>query len=347
VLLASFLCVAAAPPPPLPKDTLPLTLVVDKVPRGLDSTRPVPAGNPIESARVELGRKLFFDPLLSRDRTVACASCHDPARGFASGDAVAIGIEGKKGRRNAPSLLNRAFATSLFWDGREPTLEAQALKPIEDALEMGNTVAEAVKRLRADREYPARFKSVFGEEPAAANLAKALAAFQRTLLIGGSRIDAFRAGEVTQVSEQERHGFWLWESKAGCWRCHSGSNFTDEQFHNTGVGWGKEPLDTGRAGVTRNESDRGKFKTPSLRGVAWTAPFMHDGSVATIEEVVEFYNRGGRANPNLDAAVKPLELSPQEVQSLVAFLKALSEGDGPTGKLKLPAESAKERKSSP
>jgi len=310
----------------------------EKIPRGLDAPRPVPADNPMELDRVQLGRKLFFDPMLSRDRTVACASCHDPARGFASADPVAIGIEGRRGRRNAPSLLNRAYAKSLFWDGREATLESQALKPIEDALEMGNTVAEVVKRLRADGAYAASFTRAFGGEPDAANLAKALAAFQRTLVIGGSRIDAFRAGDVAQVSEQERHGFWVWESKGGCWRCHSGANFTDEQFHNTGVSAGREPADPGRSAVTGLGADRGKFKTPSLRGVAWTAPFMHDGSIATLEEVVEFYNRGGRANPNLDAAVKPLGLNAEEVQSLVAFLKALSEGDGPAGTLKLPAD---------
>ena len=271
---------------------------------------------------------------------MACASCHDPARGFATGDAVAIGIEGKRGRRNAPSLLNRSFASSLFWDGREATLEAQALKPIEDPLEMGNTVAEVVKRLRAHAEYPARFKAAFGEDATAATVAKALASFERTLLIGGSRVDAFRAGEVTLITDQERHGLWLWESRGGCWRCHSGPNFTDEEFHNTGVSWGREPRDLGRFSVTGKEADRGKFKTPSLRGVAWTAPYMHDGSIGTLEEVVEYYNRGGRADPQLDPALKPLGLSPQEMQSLVAFLRALSEGDGPTGPLKLPGASA-------
>ena len=147
---------------------------------------------------------------------------------------------------------------------------------------------------------------------------------------------AIRAGEVGALTEAERHGLWLWESKGRCWRCHAGPNFTDEQFHNTGVGWGSEPPDWGRFAVTGKEEDRGKFKTPTLRGVAWTAPYMHDGSIATLEEVVEYYNRGGRANPHLDSTVAPLGLSKQEVQSLVAFLRALSEGEGPAGKLPPP-----------
>jgi cytochrome c peroxidase len=317
---------------------LPASLDVDKLPRGLDGPRAMPPDNPLTSARVELGRKLFFDPLLSRDRTVACASCHDPSHGFASRDPVAIGIEGKQGRRNAPTILNRAFAASLFWDGRQPTLEAQATKPIEDPLEMANTVEEVVRRLRAHADYPAKFRAAFGEPPNAANLAKSLAAFQRVLLLGASRVDAFRAGEVTQLNELEKHGLWLWESKGACWKCHSGPNFTDEQFHNTGVSWGS--ADTGRDGVTRADADRGRFKTPTLRGVAWTAPYMHDGSVATLEAVVEFYNKGGRANPNLDASIKPLDLDAREVRALVAFLRALSEGEGPAGPLNLPPQSA-------
>jgi cytochrome c peroxidase len=331
---------AQSPSPRVPRNSLPQIIAIDTVPRGLDAIRPVPKDNPLNTAKVDLGRKLFFDPLLSKDRTVACASCHDPVHGFTTTAALAVGIQGKTGRRNAPSLLNRAYATSLFWDGRETSLEAQALKPIEDPLEMGNTVTEVVKRLRSDAKYPVRFKAVFGEQPSAGNLAKALASFERTLLLGDSRIDLFRAGLGDQLSDEEKHGLWLWESKGGCWKCHSGPNFTDEQFHNSGVSWGKEPLDLGRFIVTSEDTDRGRFKTPSLRGVAWTAPYMHDGSISTLEEVVEFYNRGGGINPQLDPIVKPLELSEQEARSLVAFLRTLSEGTGPTGMLKLPRDKA-------
>ncbi|HXG09530.1 MAG TPA: cytochrome c peroxidase [Gemmataceae bacterium] len=334
--LAGTACLpgAGGTSPPLPRDTLPEVIPLTEIPRGLPPDRRIPEDNPLTEARVRLGRKLFFDPLLSRDRSISCASCHDPAHGFAGRDSLAVGIEGKRGRRNAPSLLNRAYAASLFWDGRETTLEAQALQPIEDPLEMGNQVAEVVRRLRDHPDYPAQFQAAFADGVTADNLARALAGFQRTLLLGNSRVDRFRAGEVGALSASEKHGLWLWESKGRCWRCHSGPNFTDEQFHNTGVGWGKEPPDLGRFAVTGRETDRGRFKTPTLRGVARTAPYMHDGSIATLEEVVEFYNQGGRPNPHLDPAITPLGLSKQEVQSLVAFLRALSEGDGPTGPMR-------------
>jgi cytochrome c peroxidase len=271
-----------------------------------------------------LGRRLFFDPLLSADSTVACASCHDPKHGFASPQPRAIGIRGQKGRRNAPSLLNRAYGSVLFWDGRESALETQALKPIADPLEMGSTVAEAVKRLQTDKTYPGLFAAAFTDGLTEANLGKALASFQRTILSGNSRIDRFRAAEKIVLTTEEKQGLWLFESKGRCWRCHAGANMTDEQFHNTGVSWGQSPLDLGRYEVTKKEEDRGKFKTPTLRGVAESAPYMHDGSLATLEDVVEFYNRGGVKNPNLDAIVKPLELTKEDVQHVVAFLKALS-----------------------
>jgi cytochrome c peroxidase len=315
---------AAAAPPPVPRDTLPEKILIDDIPEGLPRPRPVPADNPLTYAGVELGRRLFFDPILSVDRTIACASCHDPAHGFAGREARALGVHGKRGSRHAPSLLNRAYATNLFWDGRATSLEDQALRPIEDSHEMGNTMAEAIARLRAHPDYPARFRAAFDDGVTPANLARALASFERTLLLGDTPVDRFRAGRVGALSAMEKHGLWLWESKAGCWKCHSGANFTDGQFHNTGVSWGREPSDAGRFLVTRREVDRGKFRTPSLRAVARTAPYMHDGSMASLEEVLEFYNRGGGKNRNLDSVIAPLGLSPQEMQSLLAFLHALS-----------------------
>lgn len=326
ITILIFVCLLAhgAEPPRLPKDTLPDNLALDAVPPGLDKQRPVPLDNPLTDAKVRLGRKLFFDPVLSADGTVACASCHDPAHGFATSDARAIGIKGQVGRRNAPSLLNRAYGTSFFWDGRETTLEAQALKPIEDALELGSSVVAVVKKLDADDDYRARFQATFGDGVTAVNLGRALAAFERTLLSGNSKIDRFRLGEVANLSAEERQGLWLFESKGGCWRCHAGANMTDEAFHNTGVSWGKQPLDLGRFEWSRQEDDRGKFRTPSLRGVADTAPYMHDGSLATLADVVEFYNKGGGKNPQLDPLMAPLGFSKDDVQNLVAFLKALS-----------------------
>lgn len=310
-------------PPPLPKDTLPTKLATDKVPLGLGK-RPIPTDNPLSEARVSLGRKLFFDPILSADNTVACASCHKPETGFAGGAAKSHGIRGQLTSRRAPTLLNRAYGTSFFWDGREETLEAQALKPIEDPAEMGAKLGDILKRLESDKEYQARFRAAFEGGVTAANLAKALASFERVLLRGDSAIDRFRVkSDHAALTPAERNGLWLYESKARCWRCHGGANFTDEAFHNTGVGWAKEPIDLGRFAVTKKNPDKGKFRTPTLRGVILTAPYMHDGSLKTLEDVVEFYNRGGGANPNLDAFIAPLGLSKEEISDLVAFLKAL------------------------
>ena len=328
VLFLAGQTIAALPdpaPPPLPKDTLPATLMGDKLPQGLDSQPAYPADNPQTEAKAQLGRTLFFDPRLSADKTVACASCHDPGHGFAGKDPRAIGIRGKQGRRNAPSLLNRAFGVAFFWDGRETSLEVQALKPIEDPAEMGASVPEIVQRLQADAEYVKRFKEVFPDGVTAPNIGKAIAAFERTLLIGSSRIDKFISAEQVDIPVSEKQGLWLFESRGGCWKCHSGRNFSDEQFHNTGVSWGKEPLDLGRYEVTKKDEDRGRFKTPTLRGVALSPPYMHDGSIATLEEVVEFYSKGAGKNPHLDPAIAPLNFSKEEAQNLVDFLKALSE----------------------
>ena len=179
-------------------------------------------------------------------------------------------------------------------------------------------------RLRADAAYKMRFAAAFDDGVTAANLAKALAGFERVLLRGDSPVDKFRLrGEHGAMSAAERHGLWLYESRGQCWRCHGGPNFTDEGYHNTGVGWGGPAADAGRQAVTRDETDRGKFKTPTLRGVRLRAPYMHDGSVKTLEDVVEFYNRGGVANPHLDPAVRPLNLTKDELLDLVAFLKSL------------------------
>jgi cytochrome c peroxidase len=302
---------------------LPAKLPIDEIPLGL-GPRPVPKDNPLTKERVQLGRKLFFDPILSADRTVACASCHQPEHGLGSAEPRPRGIRGQTIARRAPSLFNRAYGTSFFWDGRAGSLEEQALQPIEDPAEMGSSVADVVKRLRDDPAYAAQFKAAFDDGVTEANLAKALASFERVLLRGDSAVDRFRQkGEHNALGPQERSGLWLYESKARCWRCHSGPGFTDERFHNTGVGWGKEPIDLGRFTVTKNDSDRGKFRTPTLRGVSLSSAFMHDGSLKTLEDVVAFYNRGGNANPHLDPALAPLGLSAEEIRDLVAFLKAL------------------------
>ncbi len=316
-------CLCAGDRPMIPRDTLPANLPTQETPLGLGDV-PKLSDRDRLAARIELGRRLFFDPILSADRSIACASCHDPEHGFASAAGRPKGLRGQTLRRRAPTLFNRALSRSFFWDGRAATLEEQALQPIADPDEMGSSVEEAVRRLQDHGEYRAKFVAAFADGVTAANLAAAIANFERALLRGDSRIDRFRRnGDHAALSAEERHGLWLYESKAQCWRCHSGPNFSDESFRNTGVGWGRQPLDLGRYEVTRVESDRGRFKTPTLRGVALTAPYMHDGSIATLEEVVRFYSHGGGDNPNRDPAIVPLNLSDEEIRALVAFLKAL------------------------
>jgi cytochrome c peroxidase len=323
LFLLGITALAVESPSALPRDTLPAKLLLDKIPLGLGS-RSVPKDSPLTQARVNLGRKLFFDPILSANNTVACATCHQPAHGFASAQARPRGIRGRQVARRAPSLLNRAYGTSFFWDGRGSSLEEQALIPIASPTEMGSSVAAAVKRLRANKGYKAQFEAAFDDGVTSSNLARAIASFERVLLRGDSRVDRFRRnGDHDALTARERQGLWLYESKGRCWRCHRGANFTDEGFHNTGVSWGNKPTDLGRYAVTKKAADKGKFKTPSLRGVALTGPYMHDGSLKTLKDVVKFYNKGGTANPNLDAAMAPLDLSPEEIRDLVAFLKAL------------------------
>ncbi len=309
--------------PPIPADKLPRELALDAIPLGL-GPRPAPPTNPITRARVELGRRLFFDPILSDDRSVACASCHHPDHGFASAEGRPRGIHGQQLSRRAPTLLNRAYGQSFFWDGRSDSLEVQALEPIANPAELGSSVADAVKRLQGSKEYRAQFAAAFEDGVTGPNLGKALASFERVLLRGDSPVDRFRAsGQREGMSPAERHGLWLYESKGRCWQCHRGPNFTDESFHNTGVSWGQLPLDLGRFVVTKKEGDRGRYKTPTLRGVALTGPYMHDGSIKSLQEVVEFYNQGGRANPHLDPILQPLHLTRDEQDDLVAFLKSL------------------------
>ncbi len=306
---------------PIPKDTLPAELPFDPLPLGLPAL-PVPTDNPLTPEKISLGRKLFFDPILSADKTVACASCHQPEKAFGGGEAASKGIQGQKTKRKAPSLINRAYGPTFFWDGRAKSLEEQALKPIEDPTEMGAKLPEVIARLKADQAYTAAFAKAFpGEAVSAETLAKAIASFERVLLRGNAPVDRFqKKGERSAMTADEIHGFWLFDSKARCWRCHGGANFTDESYRNTGVTWGK---DAGRFATTNDETDRGKFKVPTLRGIGVSGPFMHDGSLRTLDDVVEFYNKGGGANPNRDPTMKSLDLTNEEKKALVAFLKSL------------------------
>ncbi len=294
-----------------------------------------PEDNPPTEAKIALGKKLFFDKRLSRDGTVSCATCHDPKKAFAQpGEATSKGIDGKLGRRNSPSLLNVAFAQHLFHDGRAKSLEEQAWQPILADDEMGNrSEKEVLERLAALGDYGPLFKKAFDvERPDKASVAKALAVFQRTLLSGNSRFDKwYWGGESELLTKQEIEGFDLFAGQALCWQCHpfggEGLVLTDHQFHNTGVAWVSEQksqkkegeLDMGRFEVTKREQDRRRYKTPSLRNVAITAPYMHDGSFKTLKEVVKFYNKGGG-----NGRAHPLYLNEKEIDAVVAFLETLT-----------------------
>ncbi len=273
---------------------------------------------------VQLGARLFFDPILSVDRTVACSSCHDPAQGFADSVPFSAGVRGRKTTRNTPTLLNRALGTSFMWDGRSTSLEEQVLLPIENPLEMDLPLDEALARLEADPGYREGFQRALARPPDRDGLARALAAQVRTVVLEDGPVDRFRAGEFAALTDDERAGLWFYESRGGCWRCHSGANFSDEGFHDTGIGAVEGRPEEGRFAVTGREEDRGRFKTPTLRGLALTAPYMHDGSLSTLEEVVEFYRRGGRPNTHLDPLLQPIAMSDEDARHLVAFLRALS-----------------------
>src|SRR5262245_8047063 len=223
LVLAAPLLAPAADPPPLPRDTLPAEIDLERAPRGLAARPAAPPDNPLTPAKAALGRRLFFDPVLSGDRTVSCASCHVPGHGFAGTEAVAVGVQGRKGRRNAPSLLNVAYGTSFFWDGRAASLEEQALLPIRDPLELNSSPEEVVRRLRADPSYVAQFREAFGAdgEVTAGNLARAVVSFERSLVSGDSPVDRFRASDFAALTSDARQGLWLFESRGGCWRCHS------------------------------------------------------------------------------------------------------------------------------
>jgi cytochrome c peroxidase len=268
---------------------------------GLDVYMPVPPSNPLTREKVALGRRLFFDKRLSRDGTLSCASCHDPALAFSDGRTVARGIGNQDGNRNAPALINRGYGAIFFWDGRAKSLEQQALEPILNPKELALTEAELERRTGLKT----------------AQVTGALASFVRTIRSGDSRYDRYAAGSNSALTDLEKAGLALFQGKGHCTACHIGPNLTDERFHNTGVAWRDGRLADIGAG-------KGNFKTPTLREVSRTAPYMHDGSLATLEDVVEFYSQGGRLNPDLDPQIQARNFSQEEKRALVAFLRSLT-----------------------
>jgi cytochrome c peroxidase len=286
---------------------------------------------------VLLGQKLFFDARLSGSGTTACASCHGPSYDFADSRPVSISDNGRPGRRNAPSLLDVGVRRPLMWDGKFHTLEEQALSPFLRG-EMGIGVQEALRRVSSDREYVYLFRAALGRPPTEHGMAHALAAFQRTLVSGPSRVDRFLLNNEPVLARLAFDGFHIFTGRAGCSNCHQlfpmrpngrahgRPLFTDFQFHNLGVGY--EPggfADTGRYGLSRIDAEWGAFRTPPLRNVARTPPYMHDGSLPTLEDVVEFYSAGGRPNPNLSPLIRPLFLDDYEKAALIAFLHCLTD----------------------
>ena len=294
-----------------------------------DANTFVPADNPLTAKKVELGRLLFFDKRLSKNDTIACASCHLPAKGFADGMPVSTGINTLKGGRSAPASINRVFSKGQFWDGRADTLEDQSIGPFVSPVEHGFiNHDELVAKIKRFVGYRKMFQDAFGREVVIEDVGKAIASFQRTILSGNSAVDRFDlGGDEKALSESAKRGLELFRGKARCTRCHSGFNFTDEKFHNLGIGWDTNTVDLGRYMVTNNPEDIGAFKTPTLREIARTAPYMHDGRFKTLEEVVKFYNQGGIKNPHQDNTIIPLELTEQEQQDVVALLKSLN-GEG-------------------
>ena len=302
------------------------------LPFGLDpDALVVPADNPFTKEKAELGRLLFFDKRLSRDNTIACGTCHMPPMAFTDGQPVSTGIGRQLGGRSAPTAINRAFSKGQFWDGRASTLEEQSIGPFVNPVEHGfANYDEMVGKMKKLEGYRTQFKQVFGPdaEITSENVGKAIATFQRTILSGNSPADRFDlGGEESALSDSAKRGIELFRGKARCTRCHSGFNFTDEKFHNLGIGWDTNTVDLGRYMVTKNPEEIGAFKTPTLREISRTAPYMHDGRFGTLEEVVDFYDKGGVKNPFQDNLVIPLELTPQEKQDVVAFLRSLN-GEG-------------------
>ncbi len=291
--------------------------------------------NLMTQEKVKLGRKLFFDTTLSVDHSMSCATCHDPEKGWSNGKRVAVGVNGKLGKRNVPSIVNAAYYRSLFWDGRAGSLEGQALGPILNENEMAMpSTQELIDRLRQHDEYPTLFAKAFSNGLTATNVARSIACYERTVLGGNSPYDRYVAGDETAMSEAAQRGMKLFfdKRKSKCSICHEPPTFTALFYHNLGVGMEQDAPDLGRYEVTKLESNKGKFKVPTLRDVKDTSPYMHDGSIATLEEVVELYDRGGIPNQYLSNEMRGrLNLTKQEKQDLVTFMaEGLSSDDRPT-----------------
>ncbi len=320
LIVLAATCVVAAGGCDAVSDRAPGAVVVP-VPLSFEPL-PVPPQNPLTPERVRLGERLFFDPVLSSDGAVSCASCHHPDRAFADARALSRGVQGREGLRNAPSLLNVAYRKTLFWDGGALFLESQALVPLEDPREMDLPIADALARLNADAEYRSRFARAFdGDSATVQTLSYALASFERTLVSAPTAYDRFLSGDVGALTADERAGLAVFERH--CQTCHAGPQLTNDGFANNGVEVTDD--DPGRERVSFVGADRGSFRVPSLRGVARTAPYFHDGRHVDLSAVVDHYTRGGGATDGQSPLVRPLALSPAERSALLAFLATLDD----------------------
>ena len=312
------------PPPPSPPGPPPEP-TPNPVPVPTPTPLPTPSLDPAQ-AQIALGARLFFEPRLSGDNSMSCATCHDPAQGFSNGESTAAGITGARGNRNTPTIYEVSAQTLTFWDGRASTLEEQALGPIENPIEMNDTLPNVIAKLSADPSYVNDFNVAFGTGPSADGIARAIASFERAVEVDTTPFERFQNGEVGAMSQQQVRGMNLFFSnRTNCTICHNGPSFTDQRFLNIGVNFNVPNPDLGRFNVTGNNADRGAFKVPTLINVAQTAPYMHDGSLPNLQAVVAHYNRGGDPNPN--NRLRPLGLNQAEQADLVAFLEALSAGD--------------------
>lgn len=343
-----------------PENHLPLEVELPPALQVGKSQMYIPTDNPLTRAKVELGRQLFFDKRFSKNAEVSCADCHHPNFGYAKDTQFGVGVGGQTGNRNSPVAYNRILSKEQFWDGRANSLEAQAVGPIANPIEMTFTHELAVKLVSDNKIYLKQFEKIFGRAPNIDDIGRAIASFERVLVTGDSPYDAnepfikFKeaiaddledldalkqdepelyakytklkaAAEANPMSESAVRGRKLFFSAAAnCAACHVGANFTDEKYHNLGVGMTAEKPDLGREAITGNQADRGAFKTPTLRNVAISAPYMHDGSQKTLEEVVEWYAKGGHPNPNLSDKIKKFDATAQDKADLVEFMKALT-----------------------
>jgi cytochrome c peroxidase len=326
-------------PEPVRPAARPIGAVIEiKAPLGLPPV-PIPADNPATVETIALGRRLYYDKALSVDDTVSCASCHDPEFGFGDGKQFSDGVRNQKGDRNSPTVFNAAYYTLQFWDGRAPSLEKQAEGPVENPVEMAHTLEGVEKKLMADPSYRAEFKKAFGADVITYEMVgKAIATFERTVISANSPFDRYMyGGDKKAMSASAIRGLEVFrnEEKGDCEVCHTigekNALFTDNKFHNIGVGvkltinGETELTDLGRYKETKVEADKGAFKTPSLRNITLTAPYMHDGSHKTLKEAIDFYVGGGNSNAHLDKEIHKLDfLSGKELADLQEFLKALT-----------------------